>query len=99
MYILGTYTDYIVKISTYFFRTQINLGIKNFKLIIRHLFIVNRPTQVFDYAEMAARGILKYTLPEYMVHVRKCIADASVILRIKWFDSVQQLFQQVTFNS
>jgi len=62
-------------------------------------FIINRPTQVFDYAEMAARGILKYTLPEYMVHVRKCIADASVFMRIKWFESVQQLFQQVIFNS
>jgi len=61
-------------------------------------FIIDRPTQVFDYAEMAARGILKYTLPEYMVHVRKCIADASVFMRIEWFESVQQLFQQVIFN-
>ncbi|XP_026811506.1 dynein heavy chain 7, axonemal-like [Rhopalosiphum maidis] len=56
------------------------------------------PTQVFDYAEMAARGILKYTLPDYMKHVRKCIADASVFMRIKWFDSVQQLFQQTKLS-
>jgi len=34
MYTLGTYTDYIVKISTYFFRTQINLGIKSMLLTI-----------------------------------------------------------------
>lgn len=64
-------------------------------IIVLSIHFICRPIQVFDYGEMATRGILKYTLPEYMVHVRKCIDDASVFMRIKWFESVQQLFEQV----
>lgn len=44
---------------------------------------------------MAGRGTTKFSLPEYMGYVRKCIADASILMRIKWFQSVEQLFQQV----
>lgn len=47
---------------------------------------------------MAGRSTTKYALSEYMGHVRKSIADASVSLRIKWFKSVEQLFQQVTIT-
>lgn len=46
---------------------------------------------------MAGRGTTKYGLPEYMGHVRKCITDASISMRIKWFDCVEQLFQQVIY--
>lgn len=44
---------------------------------------------------MANRGLKKYALPEYMGYVRKCIAEASITMQIKWFESVEQLFQQV----
>lgn len=44
---------------------------------------------------MAGRGTTKFSLPEYMGHVRKCIADTSILMRIKWFQGVEQLFQQV----
>lgn len=44
---------------------------------------------------MANRGSTKYLLPEYMSHVRKCIANASISMQIKWFESVEQLFKHV----
>lgn len=57
---------------------------------------IYRPIKIFDYEEIAnSRGTTKYLLPEYMSHVRKCIADTSISLQIKWFDSVEQLFKQV----
>lgn len=56
---------------------------------------IYRPIKIFDYEKIANRGTAKYLLPEYMSHVRKCIADTSISLQIKWFDSLEQLFKQV----
>ncbi|VVC38387.1 Dynein heavy chain, domain-2,Dynein heavy chain domain,Dynein heavy chain, P-loop containing D4 domain,P- [Cinara cedri] len=52
------------------------------------------PTPMFDFKEMMIKGTEKFVFSEFMNHVVMCIADGSTLMRIKWFKSVQELFQQ-----
>lgn len=54
-----------------------------------------RLAQIFDFKEMAIKGTEKFVFSEFMNHVVMCIANGSTLMRIKWFKSVQELFQQV----
>lgn len=87
----------LIIFGKYYYFLGILFLFKCFYLVIlfRYLNFLCRPTKIFDYKEMAKRSTTKYVLSEYKSHVQKCIADASILMQIKWFESVEQLFKQV----